>query len=96
VKATVNTKVVLSGSELKDLGIGLEGREGASIVMTGGTLQATKAIHAGKDEMRYGPVTVELKDVDAANAESTSKCGTGSSIVVNGKKLSATKAAKGT
>ena len=96
VKASVRAKVDLSGTDLKDLGIGLDGREGASIVMTGGTMDATKAIYAGKDEMRYGPVTVELKDVDAANAESTSKCGTGSSIVVNGKKISATKAAKGT
>lgn len=96
VKATVNAKVTLSSTELKGLGIGLEGREGASIIMTGGMLDATKAIHAGKEEMRYGPVSVELQDVDAPNAETTTKCGAGSSVVLNGKKVGETKAAKGT
>jgi hypothetical protein len=96
VKASVNARVDLSGTELKGLGIGLEGREGAAVVMNGGALAATKAVHAGKEEMRYGPVTVELKEVEVVNAEGTSKCGAGSSIVVNGKKVGETNAAKGT
>jgi hypothetical protein len=96
LKASLKTRVELREVRITGAGTGLQGSEGSVITMTSGELDAAQAVKAGKREPRYGPVRIELKDVNASKAEATSTCGAGSTIVINGKPVGATKAAKGT
>jgi len=96
LKAAWKARVELREVRITGAGTGLQGSEGSVITMTSGELDAAQAVKAGKREPRYGPVRIELKDVNASKAEATSTCGAGSTIVINGKPVGATKAAKGT
>jgi hypothetical protein len=96
LKASLKAHVELREVRIAGAGSGLQGSEGSVITMISGELEAAQAVKAGKREPRYGPVRIEMTDVNARNAEATSACGAGSTIVINGKPVGATKAAKGT
>jgi hypothetical protein len=95
VKAAVHASTELTGCEVRGTGTGIETREGATIRMAQGLLEGTTATHAGKDEMRYGPTRIELKEV-AVKPDAVYKAGQGSTITLDGKPVGQGKAAKGT
>ena len=95
VKSAVHASTELTGCEVRGTGTGLETREGATIRMAQGLLEGTNAAHAGKDEMRYGPTRIELKEV-AVKPDAVYKAGQGSTITLDGKPVGQGKAAKGT
>lgn len=95
VKATVHARVEVIECVIHRTGTGVEGREGSAITMTSGSIEATEAAHAGKDEIRYGPVRIVLKEVEVG-PKATLKAGHGSSIEMDGQRVGKTKTAKGT
>lgn len=95
VKATALAQVELTNATLTRCGTGIEAREGSSVRMNVGRLDATQAAHAGKDEVRNGPVRIELKGVEVPDGAGF-KTGQGSSITLNGRAVGAAKAAEGT
>lgn len=95
VKATALAQVDLTNATLTRCGTGIEAREGSSVVMRTGRIDATLAGHAGKDEVRNGPVRIDLRDVEVPEGAGF-KTGQGSSILLNGRAVGAAKAAEGT
>jgi hypothetical protein len=95
VKATALAQVELTNATLTRCGTGIEAREGSSVRMNVGRIEATQAAHAGKDEVRNGPVRIELKGVEVPEGAGF-KTGQGSSITHNGRAVGAAKAAEGT
>jgi len=95
LKATALARVELTNATLTHCGTGIEAREGSSVVLSAGRIDAQQAAHAGKDEVRNGPVRIELRDVDVPEGAGF-KTGQGSSILLNGRAVGAAKAAEGT
>jgi len=95
VKATVHARVEITECTIRRTGTGLEGREGSTIAMNSGSIAATEAAQAGKDEIRYGPVRIVLKEVEV-DPKATFKAANGSSIEKDGQRVGETKTKKGT
>ncbi|MBK8339016.1 MAG: CotH kinase family protein [Flavobacteriales bacterium] len=95
VKATVHARAEITQCTIRRTGTGVEGREGSTITVNSGSVEATEAAHAGKDEIRYGPVRIVLKEVEI-DPKATFKTANGSSIEKDGQRVGETKTAKGT
>lgn len=86
VKALLGARVEMDASAIEAAGTGVEAGQAAYLRMTGGALQAPRSVHAGKAELRYGPVRVELQKVRGVDA-ATVKCGRGSSVSIDGRSV---------
>ena len=95
MKAAAMAQVELTNATLTRCGTGIEAREGSTVVMRTGRIDAVQAGHAGKDEVRNGPVRIDLHEVEVPEGAGF-KTGQGSSIMLNGRAVGATKAAEGT
>ncbi|MBK9074947.1 MAG: CotH kinase family protein [Flavobacteriales bacterium] len=95
VKATVHARVEITECVIRRTGTGVEGREGSAITVNSGSIDATEGAHAGKDEIRYGPVHILLKEVEV-DPKVTFKAANGSSIDKDGQRVGETRTAKGT
>ena len=69
--------------------------EGSAITVNSGSIEATEVAHAGKDEIRYGPVHIVLKEVEM-DPKATFKAANGSSIEKDGQRVGEARTAKGT
>ncbi len=95
VKATDRAQMQLKDLTIARCGTGVEAREGSTVAVVAGRIDAGRAAHAGKDEVRYGPVSIELQEVTVPD-DAAFKTGQGSSIRLNGRAVGSTKAALGT
>ncbi|MBL0043491.1 MAG: CotH kinase family protein [Flavobacteriales bacterium] len=97
VKGSKGARITVTNLNLNKMSTAFEGREGAKLSITNARVEEVdQVVEAKKSEMRYGPVRVDLKKVTITNAKSEFKCGAGSSITLDGKKVGETKAAGGT
>ena len=88
VKAVKSGRIVAQDLRVRGVKQAIEGREGASIEVDGGAINGVELIaEAKKDEMRYGPVTVNLKKVAISDAKNEYTVGEGSRITVDGKSV---------
>ncbi len=77
--------------------VAFEGREGSKLTISNGRVaDVGRLAEAKKAEMRYGPVRIELKNVKVAGVKEEDKCGAGSTIIIDGRKVGETKVAAGT
>ncbi len=86
VKGTRGARLIAEGLTVAGMGQALEGREGAKLFVTDGSVKDVALVaEAKKKEMRYGPVRIELNKVIITNAKAEFKQGAESIINVDGK-----------
>jgi len=95
LKASMLARVEVAAATITGCGTGIVAREGACVTVRGGAIDAVQPAHAGKDEMRHGPVRIELQDVSIPEGPAL-KVGQGSSIRLNGQEVRPSKAEEGT
>ncbi|MBV6403719.1 MAG: CotH kinase family protein [Flavobacteriales bacterium] len=95
LKATDLAQVQVEDLAMDRCGTGVDAREGASVSVRKGRITAGRVAHAGKDEVRYGPVRIDLQEVTVPE-DAGFKTGQGSSIRLNGRAVGSTKAVLGT
>ena len=97
IKAIKGARVQAEEVQVLRSGTGFEGREGARLQVTGLRLDAVERVaEAKKEELRYGPVKIDLTKVQGDVDPARFKCASGSTIRVDGKKVGEGKAVKGT
>ena len=76
---------------------GILAREGANMAMEGGSITGgTVGVEARENEMRFGAVKIDLNDVRVEGSEDRFKCGAGSTIKLDGKRVGVSRNAEGT
>ncbi|MCB9170762.1 MAG: CotH kinase family protein [Flavobacteriales bacterium] len=95
IKASVHGRVQVDDCIIDAAGTGLNASEAGSIIMNGGTVQADRVAHSGKDRMRYGPSRVLMNAVQAEFKGRVER-GAGSVLKVNGKEMGGSPVLKGT
>ncbi|MEO8590197.1 MAG: CotH kinase family protein [Flavobacteriales bacterium] len=97
VKGIKSALITTMDVKMGRMSIAFEGRDGSALTVTNAQLENVGLVaDAKKSEMRYGPVKIELTKVSVAKAEGQFKCGEGSSITLDGKKVAAITKVKGT
>jgi len=103
VKGTKAATITVDNLELDAMKAAVVGREGTRITATNAEIRNTDMVaEAEKEEMRYGPVKVELTKVKVLNVSVPAdgsggyKCGKGSSIILDGRDMCQPATAKGT
>lgn len=87
LKAALAARVELDGSAVEAAGTALEVEKAANLKMKGGSIKAPRSVHAGKAEVRYGPVSVQLDGVRLPDGEGAIKVGAGSEVRIDGKAI---------
>ena len=96
VKATKSARVTVSDLDMDVMATAFEGREGARLTVTKADVRTVGLVAlAKKKEMRYGPVVIELNNLDIKEAKAEFECGEGSVIKRDGKEVVAEKAKQG-
>ena len=86
IKGTRGARIIAEGVTIEQMGTGFEGREGAKLFITDGSVRDVDLVaDAKKKEMRYGPVRIDLNKVAITNAKQDFKKGEDSIINVDGK-----------
>lgn len=94
-KAGTGAMLRLNDVRMENVGQGIEVRAGCMVQAKGGKIDALQvAVVANKATMRDGVARAVLDGVALAAAETPTVCGEGSSIVVDGKEVGATKSAE--
>ncbi len=97
IKATKGARITCSDLVVDKISVAFEGREGAKLFISNGTVEDVgRLAEANKAEMRYGPVRIELKNVKVSGVKEPDKCGAGSTIIIDGRKVEETKVDTGT
>lgn len=89
-KLVLGARAELTGCTIEAAGTGVEAEEAAYLRMQGGRIAAPRTVHAGKAEVRYGPVLVDLDKVALPKDGGAMKAGNGSTITVNGQAVAVT------
>jgi hypothetical protein len=93
IKGTRSTRIIAEGVSIEQMGMAFEGREGAKLFITDGRVEGVDLVaEAKKNEMRYGPVRIDLTKVTITNAKQDYKRGEESLINVDGKAVGEGKA----
>lgn len=87
VKATVGARLSLSGCSIRTAATGIEGKEGAVVTVKGGDIAGAPAVHAGKNEMRYGPVRIVVEHTAVEGGADAFRSGGRSLITVDGRRI---------
>jgi hypothetical protein len=97
IKGTKGARITCADLNLDKMSVAFEGREGSKLIISNGRVaDVGRLAEAKKAEMRYGPVRIELKNVKVVDVKEEDKCGEGSVITIDGRKMGEAKVAAGT